>query len=50
MLPVFALVALVTLIPANIIVRQRSNVIRGRRDKSWDMFKDVSFLLMSAGK
>lgn len=48
-LRVFAGVAFITLIPANIIVRQRSNAVRGRSAVDWDMFKDVSFLLMSAG-
>ena len=47
---VFTIVAGVTLAIANCIVRQRPNTAQGKTQMDWDMFKDVSFLLMSASK
>ena len=47
---VFTIVAGVTLAIANCIVKQRPNTTYGKTQMDWDMFKDVSFLLMSASK
>ena len=47
-LSVFTIVAGVTLGIANCIVKQRPNTTYGKTQMDWDMFKDVSFLLMSA--
>ena len=47
-LSVFTIVAGVTLAIANCIVKQRPNTTHGKTQMDWDMFKDVSFLLMSA--
>ena len=47
-LSVFTIVAGVTLAIANCIVKQRPNTTYGKTQMDWDMFKDVSFLLMSA--
>ena len=49
-LSVFTIVAGVTLAIANFIVKQRPNTTYGKTQMDWDMFKDVSFLLMSASK
>ena len=39
-----------TLFPANFLVRQRLNAHRRAPQMDWDMFTEVPFLLMSAGK
>ena len=49
-LTVFAFVAFITLFPANFFVRQRLNAHRRAPQMDWDMFTEVPFLLMSAGK
>ncbi|KAF6234173.1 hypothetical protein HO173_007593 [Letharia columbiana] len=48
-LRIFAAVAGGTLVVANCIVRQGPNASNGRTQMDWAMFKDVPFLLMSAG-
>lgn len=46
-----ALIVLVTLIPANLITRQRPTWKRkGPPQMDWTLFRDSSFLLMTAGK
>ena len=47
---VFTIVAGVTLAIANCIVKQRPNTTHRETQMDWAMFKDVSFLLMSASK
>ena len=46
----FTVVAGVTLGVANYVVKQRANAVPGKSQMDLDMFKDVPFLLMSAGK
>ena len=46
-----ALVSLVTLVPANIIARQRPSwKPRGPPQMDWTAFRDVPYLLMMAGE
>lgn len=48
--PVIALVSLLTLLPANLIVRQRPGWRgRGRPEMDWAAFRDAPFMLMMAG-
>ena len=47
---VFAAVAFVTLVAANLIVCQRSDPGSDRPEMDWGMLKDVPFLLMTASK
>ncbi len=46
----FTVVAGVTLGVANYVVKQRTNAKLDKPQMDMDMFKDVPFLLMSAGK
>ncbi len=46
----FTVVAGITLGVANYVVKQRSNTSPGKSQMDLDMFKDVPFLLMSAGR
>ena len=47
----FAVVAFVTLLVANLLVQQHPDAIGpGKTQMDWGMFKDVPFLLMSAGE
>lgn len=49
-LPVIALVSLLTLLPANLIVRQRPGWRgRPRPEMDWAAFRDVPYMLMMAG-
>lgn len=47
---VIALIVLVTLIPANLIVRQRSgSKSKGPPQMDWTMFRDLPYMFMTAG-